>query len=34
MYINEKLTPVETLPGIGVGEIKNDGGSDFNYDVL
>jgi hypothetical protein len=29
------MRPVETIPGLGGGEIKeNDGGSEFNYDVL
>jgi hypothetical protein len=35
LYQNEKMRPVETIPGIGAGRIKeNDGGSKFNYDVL
>jgi hypothetical protein len=33
MHINEKMRPVETTPGIGIGRIKeNDGGGEFNYD--
>jgi hypothetical protein len=33
MYVNGKMRPVETTPGIGGRGIKeNDGGSDFNYD--
>jgi hypothetical protein len=29
------MRPVETVPGIGGGEIKeNDGGREFNYDTL
>jgi hypothetical protein len=29
------MRPVETIPGIDKGWIKgNDGGSEFNYDVL
>jgi hypothetical protein len=34
MYENGKMRPVETIPGIGGGRIKNDGGGEFNYDVL
>jgi hypothetical protein len=35
MYVNGKMRPVETIPGIGVKEIKkNDGGDEFNYDIL
>jgi hypothetical protein len=29
------MRPVETIPGIGGGKIKeNDGGGEFNYDIL
>jgi hypothetical protein len=29
------MRPVETIPGMGGGRIKeNDGGSAFNYDIL
>jgi hypothetical protein len=29
------MRPVETIPGMGKGEIKeNDGGGEFNYDIL
>jgi hypothetical protein len=29
------MRPVETVPGMGEGEIKeNDGGGEFNYDIL
>jgi hypothetical protein len=29
------MRPVETLPGMGQGEIKeNDGGGKFKYDIL
>jgi hypothetical protein len=29
------MRPVETIPGMGEGRIKeNDGGGDFNYDIL
>jgi hypothetical protein len=31
-YENGKLRPIETLPGVGRKEIKeNDGGGEFNY---
>jgi hypothetical protein len=34
MYVNGKLRPVETIPGMEVGDIKeNDGGGEFNYDI-
>jgi hypothetical protein len=34
VYINGKMRPVETIPGMGGGEIKeNDGGGKF-YDIL
>jgi hypothetical protein len=34
MYENRKVRPVETLPGMGGGEIKeNDGGGEFKYIV-
>jgi hypothetical protein len=35
MYVNAKMTPVETVPGIrggGMGEIS--GGGNFKYDIL
>jgi hypothetical protein len=34
--LSGKMRPVETIPGMGGrGEIKeNDGGSEFNYDIL
>jgi hypothetical protein len=29
------MRPVETTPGVGEGEIKeNDGGGEFNHDIL
>jgi hypothetical protein len=29
------MGPVETVPGMGGGELKeNDGGGEFNYDIL
>jgi hypothetical protein len=35
MYVKGKMRPVETIPGMGEGRIKeNDGGGDFNYDIL
>jgi hypothetical protein len=35
MYINGKMRPVETVPGVGMGRVKqNDGGGEFNYDIL
>jgi hypothetical protein len=35
MYENGKMIPVETLPGMGGGRIKeNDGGGEFNCDIL
>jgi hypothetical protein len=35
MYENETMRPVETLPGMGGEGIKqNDGGKEFNYDIL
>jgi hypothetical protein len=31
----EKMRPIETVPGMGGGRIKeNDGGGEFNYDIL
>jgi hypothetical protein len=35
MYVNGKMRPVETIPGMRGGRIKeNDGGGEFNYDIL
>jgi hypothetical protein len=35
MYENEKMTAVETLPGMEREGIKeNDGRGEFNYDIL
>jgi hypothetical protein len=32
---NGKLRPVETIPGMGGEEMKkNDGGGEFNYNIL
>jgi hypothetical protein len=33
MYENGKMRPGETIPGMERG-IKNDGGGEFNYDIL
>jgi hypothetical protein len=35
MYENGKMRHVESSPGIGGGRIKkNNGGGEFNYDIL
>jgi hypothetical protein len=35
MYVNGKMIPVETIPGMGEGRIKeNDGEGKFKYDTL
>jgi hypothetical protein len=35
MYENRKMRPAETIPGIGEGRIKeNGGGGEFNCDIL
>jgi hypothetical protein len=35
MYINAKMIPVETIPGMGEEGIKeSDGGSEFKYDIF
>jgi hypothetical protein len=34
MYENGKMRPVETIPGMGEGIKENDGGGEFNYDIL
>jgi hypothetical protein len=35
MYANRKIRPVETIPGMDRGRIKeSDGGGEFNYDIL
>jgi hypothetical protein len=35
MYINAKMIPVETVPGIRGGEMKeNSGGGKFKYDTF
>jgi hypothetical protein len=35
MYVNAKMMPIETTPGIGGGGIKENGrGSKFMYDIF
>jgi hypothetical protein len=34
MYVSGKMRPVETIPGMGEGRIKNGGGGDFKYDIF
>jgi hypothetical protein len=35
LYVNAKMTPVETIPGIGGGGIKETGGGgEFKYDIF
>jgi hypothetical protein len=35
MYVNGKMRPVETAPGMGDGELKeNDGEDKFNYHIF
>jgi hypothetical protein len=35
MYVNGKMIPAETIPGMGRGGMKeNDGEGEFNYDVF
>jgi hypothetical protein len=35
MCVNAKITPVETVPGMGEEEIKeNGGGGEFKYDIF
>jgi hypothetical protein len=35
MFINEKMRTVEIIPGMGgKGTKENDGGGEFNYDML
>jgi hypothetical protein len=34
MYVNGKIRPVETIPGMEEGETKeNGGGGEFSYDI-
>jgi hypothetical protein len=35
MYVNGKMIPVENIPGMGKGRIKEyDGGDEFKYDIF
>jgi hypothetical protein len=35
VYANGKMIPVETIPGMGEGEIKENGeGDEFKYDIF
>jgi hypothetical protein len=35
MYVNGKMIPVETIPGMRGGRIKeNDGGGELKFDIL
>jgi hypothetical protein len=35
MYVNAKLIPVETIPGMGGGRIKEgEEGDEFKYDIF
>jgi hypothetical protein len=34
MYVNAKMIPVETLPGIGREGMKNSGEGEFKYDIF
>jgi hypothetical protein len=35
MYVNGEMIPVETIPGIEGGQIKeNGGGGEFKYDIF
>jgi hypothetical protein len=35
MYVNGKMRPVETVPGMGGEGMKENGGEgEFNYDIL
>jgi hypothetical protein len=35
MYVNGKIRPGETIPGMGdMGEVENDGGGEFKYDIF
>jgi hypothetical protein len=35
MYVNGKIRPVRTIPGMGGEEVKeNDGGGKFKYDIF
>jgi hypothetical protein len=34
MYVNGKMRPVETIPGMGGRRKKENGGGEFKYDIL
>jgi hypothetical protein len=35
MYVNGKMRPVETIPGMGGGGMKeSSGGGEFKYDIF
>jgi hypothetical protein len=34
MFVNAKMIPIETIPGIGGGIKENGGGSEFKYDIF
>jgi hypothetical protein len=35
MYVNGKIIPVKTIPGMGGGRIReNDGDGEFKYDIF
>jgi hypothetical protein len=35
MHVNAKMVPIETIPAIRGGEMKeSSGGSEFNYDMF
>jgi hypothetical protein len=34
MYVNGKMRPIETIPGMGEASIKNDVKGEFKYDIL
>jgi hypothetical protein len=34
MYVNGKMRPVETIPGMGGGIKENDGRGKFKYDIF
>jgi hypothetical protein len=33
MYVNAKMIPIETIPGMGGGIKERDGGDEFKYDI-
>jgi hypothetical protein len=34
MYVNGKMQPVKTIPGMGEGIKENDGRGEFKYDIF